>query len=367
MRRYVASDLKDMNRRTVYNLLASEKEISRAEISRRTGISSPTVIKIINHFKELGFISFEGEGESKVGRKPQIVRFNQTAACSIGVDFEGDHLMIGIVDLLGHILNLKKFTVVPDFVSTVREKLGTLIEQVIEQTDIKTNRIIGVGIGVPGSVSLDLKTVRVAPLVGIKKQLDVTPLLAELESRLKLPVKIEKDVNAAALGEFVHRRNPACQDLIYISLGTGVGAGIILDGRLRRGTNSLAGEIGYLSFDVRASIDPGAPGWLESRIGYKTFAKNPNPRAVIKKIVNDLALAIAGLSIALDVDQVVVGGIGFESLGNTLLEILNEKLARLCLRPVHCLAPVCPEPVVVGAAWIITEDSLAKLLDGSDW
>jgi hypothetical protein len=181
-----------MNRRTVYNLLASEKEISRAEISRRTGISSPTVIKIINHFKELGFISFEGEGESKVGRKPQIVRFNQTAACSIGVDFEGDHLMIGIVDLLGHILNLKKFTVVPDFVSTVREKLGTLIEQVIEQTDIKTNRIIGVGIGVPGSVSLDLKTVRVAPLVGIKKQLDVTPLLAELESRLKLLLKLKK-------------------------------------------------------------------------------------------------------------------------------------------------------------------------------
>ena len=83
MKPYVASHLKDMNRKTVYRLLASVGEISKAEISRQTGISSPTVIKIVNFLLANGFITEAGEGDSALGRKPHILRFNPEAYYSI--------------------------------------------------------------------------------------------------------------------------------------------------------------------------------------------------------------------------------------------------------------------------------------------
>lgn len=365
MRRYVASDLKDMNRQTVYNLLASVKEISRAEISRLTGISVPTVIKIINHFERLGFISFKGEGKSKLGRKPKMLRFNKNAAFSIGINVEGDQVTIGVVDLIGDIIRSESFKVVPDFVSLLENHLSAHIKRVIKHSHIPTEKIMGVGIGVPGSVSPDRGIINVAPLVGIKEQTDISPLIEELESKLNLPVRIEKDVNAAAIGEFVHRRNPSNQNLVYISLGTGVGAGLILNGRLHRGVNSLAGEIGYLTFDPTITIDSSAPGWLESRIGYHTFALDSDSFSIVHKILDDLSLAIAAISTILDVEHIVVGGIGAKQLGSILLDALNAKVSRLCLKPIQCVEPVCPDPVVVGTAWIITDTRLSQLLDGS--
>ena len=365
LRRYIASDLKDLNRRTVYNLLIAAGEISRAEISRRTGISSPTVIKIINHFRELGFVSFEGEGESRLGRKPQIIRLNRLAACSVGVDFQGDQVRIGVVDLLGRVLAQKNFAIRPDFVAIMKQRLAGMIEEVILRSGVGKDRIIGVGIGVPGAVSADRRVVELAPLMGIRGPLTVERLIVELEARLGLPVLLEKDVNAAVLGEFVHRTDLESTDLVYISVGTGIGAGLILDGKLRRGRNNLAGEIGYLFFEKGVAVDTSTPGWLESRIGYTTFAGSPDPHSAVDRVAEDLALGIANLSILIDVDRVVIGGIGAELLGPPLLAALNARLASLSLRPVRCLAPVCPEPGVVGAAWIATDARLAELLDGT--
>lgn len=362
MRRYIASDLKDLNRRTVYDLLVSAGGLSRAEISRRTGISSPTVIKIISHFLDLGFVSFEGEGESRVGRKPRILRLNPAAACSVGIDFQGDLLRIGIVDLLGGIIRRDSFPIPRDFVVVLRDLVGPWVEKAIADSGIPRERISGVGIGVPGSVSVDRRTVEVAPLVGITGPLDVRPLIGGLEERLGLPVLIEKDVNAAVLGEFVHRRDSRPKDLVYLSLGVGVGAGIILDGVLRRGSHNLAGEIGYLSFEQGCVADPTRPGWLESRIGYAGIAADPE--SAQGRILEDLAMAIASVSATLDVDTLVVGVIGAETLGPALIDGLNARLRSLCLSPVLCAAPTCPDPGVVGAAWIVTESRLEKLLDG---
>ena len=362
MRRYIASDLKDLNRRTVYDLLISAGGLSRAEISRRTGISSPTVIKIINHFLDLGFVSFEGEGDSRVGRKPRMLRLNPAAACSVGVDFQGDLLRIGVVDLLGGIIRKDSFPIPPDFVVVLRDLVGPWIEKTIAAAGVPRDRISGIGIGVPGSVSVDRRTVEVAPLMGITGTMDVGPLIGELSGRLGLPVLIEKDVNAAVLGEFVHRRDAKSKDLVYLSLGIGVGAGIILDGVLRRGSHNLAGEIGYLSFEQGCVADPARPGWLESRIGYPTIAADPG--SALGRILEDLAMAIAALSATLDVDTLVVGGIGAEILGPALIDGLNARLRSLCLSPVLCVAPACPDPGVVGAAWIVTESRLEKLLDG---
>jgi len=365
MRRYIASDLKDMNRRTVYNLLASKQELSRAEISRRTGISSPTVIKIINHFIELGFVTMEGEGQSKIGRKPQILRFNANAAFSIGVDLDNSHLRVGIVDLLGGIVALERFDVSPNFIEMIKDKFAKCIDSVIRNAGIDRKKLIGVGIGIPGSVDPERKTIGLAPLYGVTGNMDTSALLAKLSERLGLPVMIERDVNAAALGEFVHRNYETERDLIYVSIGNGVGAGIILNGKLHRGGKFMAGEIGYLSFDPRSRLDPAMPGWLEGRIGSKAIENIKTDREAIKAISEKLSLAISCLSISLDVSHVVIGGTVATRLGAPLLADLDKRLSHLCLGSIHCVPPICREPIIVGAAGIVTENKLLQLLEGA--
>lgn len=297
-----------------------------------------------------------------MGRKPRILRLNPTAACSVGLDFQGDLLRIGVVDLLGGIIRRESFPIPPDFVAVLGGPAGSWIEQTIAASGIARERISGIGIGVPGSVGADRRTVEVAPLVGITKPLDAQPLMNELQGRLGLPVLIEKDVNAAVLGEYVYRRHQESKDLVYFSLGVGVGAGLILDGVLRRGSSNLAGEIGYLSFERGGSADPSRPGWLESRIGYATIASDPV--GALERILEDLAMAISCVSATLDVDTLVVGGIGAEILGPALIQGLNSRLKSLCLSPVVCSSPACPDPGVVGAARIVTEARLDQLLEG---
>src|SRR5690554_2751209 len=99
MKPFIASDLKDMNRKTVYYLLAEVGEISKAEIGRRTGISPPTVMKITDFFLKIGLVSEAGEGDSALGRKPQLLRFNADTAYSIGIEYDGQQISIGIINL----------------------------------------------------------------------------------------------------------------------------------------------------------------------------------------------------------------------------------------------------------------------------
>lgn len=388
MKSYVAAHLKDMNRKTVYQLISSVGEISKAEISRRTGISSPTVIKIISFFLDNGFVTETGEGDSAIGRKPQMLRFNPNAAFSIGVEFEGDFLKLGIVDLLGNIKDFKQTRVPPDFYEIINGKLSTNIESIVKQANIPKNKVLGVGLGIPGVVNPDDYIVEFAPLVGISSTKDCRSMINGLSEKMKLPVFVENDVNAAAIGEYVIRKLGPDSDLVYVSLGTGLGAGIILNGKLRRGKHNSAGEIGYMVFDKDYETFRSKAGWMESRINFQALSQKweffavLGPQDNIKSITDpgelkhlsgelkllvdhvasNLALCIANLSTLIDIDLIVIGGVSAEILGAPLVDTTRGYLSKLCLSEIECQFQMCPEPGVVGAASIVTGIMLDKLL-----
>jgi len=377
---YVASHLKDMNRKTVYKLISSAEEISRAEISRQTGISSPTVIKIVNFFVENGFLTEAGEGESAIGRKPQILRFNPEAQYSIGVEFEGDYLKAGIVDLLGNVKVFKQIHVKPDFDMIMGNRLGDIIENIVRETGVDNKKILGVGIGIPGVVDRHRHIVEVAPLIGIFDKRDCSSVIKSFSHRTGYPVFVENDVNAAALGEFVIRRMGPTDDLIYVSLGTGLGAGIILDGRLRRGKHNFAGEMGYMVHDSRYKTSKSKPGWMEEQINLKSLSEKWSfsvalntksgssgtpgeyTKDVIDHVASKLALCITNFTTLVDVDFVVIGGVVARSLGHSLLEAVQNYLSDLCLLDISCDIQQCSEPGVVGMAAIVTENRLDEIL-----
>ncbi|QQO08340.1 ROK family protein [Breznakiella homolactica] len=366
MKRYIASDLKDMNRRTVYNLIASVREISRAEISRRTGISSPTVIKIIDHFISLGIVTMEGEGVSKIGRKPQIIRFNEDAAFSVGIEFDSRYLYIGIANLQGNIVTIKRFANKPNILFMLKKHLVKCINSVINQSGIDRSRILGIGIGIPGSVDPQSKIITLAPSYGVTDRLDVSKVVDNLEKDLDIPVIIERDVYAAAIGEFMHRKSQDDMDLIFIFMGSGVGAGIILDGRLRRGGAHMAGEIGYISFDISKKIDPSSLGWLESKISKAIADSGGDTQKTAAVIADNLAIAIAAVSISLDIEQVILGGPTAELLGEGLLKAVNRRLPALCLRETKVSASSCEHPAISGLALMVTEGKINELLEGTE-
>jgi predicted NBD/HSP70 family sugar kinase len=370
---HIASDLKDMNRRTVYNLISSADGISRAEISRKTGISSPTVLKIIDHFIYLDIVTMAGEGSSRLGRKPRMLKFNPNAAYAIGMEFDRHKLTAVLVNLAGEIVLARHFSNKFDISQLLGKHIVKYTEHIIKEAKITRNKILGLGIGIPGSVDPASKIITLAPSFGVLDRLDVSSYIADIEKKLGIPVVLERDVYAAAIGEAFHRQSDG--DLLFIFIGAGVGAGIILDGKLRRGGAHMAGEIGYLSFELSSKIDAASMGWLESKIaeigkaageapGVQTGEALPLEGREIKKIANYLALAISALSISLDIGTVVLGGPMALRLGRPLCDAISTRIASLCLRPVSLGYPVSEYPSAGGLALLVTKSRIDSLLEG---
>jgi len=368
-----------MNRKTVYKLVSTVGEISKAEISRQTGISSPTVIKIVSFLLENGFVVEAGEGDTALGRKPQLLRFNPDAAFSIGAELDGGRIRLGLVNLLGEVKIIKKIDVTQDFDNVIGNVMVSGIRDIVAEAGISEDKILGIGIGIPGVLDPVNQVIDFAPLIGIESARECKEALNMLHKNTGLPVFIENDVNAAAVGEYVTRKLSPEQDLIYISLGTGLGAGIILDGRLRRGKRNSAGEIGYMVFDRNFKTLKTRAGWMESQINLQSLSAgwgfspvsgkelmtDGDKSFLVDHIASNLALCIANLSALIDTDLVVIGGITVEALGDDLLRSVQRYLSRLCFFDIKCQPQECIEPCIVGMASIVTEARLDLLLGGS--
>ena len=305
-----------------------------------------------------------------------MLKFNPDAAFSIGVQLEGDFLRLGIVNLDGEIKALKQMHVTPDLDMIITKELNSYIDDIVRESHIDRSKILGVGIGIPGVLDADEYRIEFAPLIGISTETNCSALFSHFSKIAGLPVIIENDVNAAAIGEYVTRKLSAQQDLIYISLGTGLGAGIILNGRLRRGKRNLSGEIGYMVFDRNFETSKAKAGWMESQINLQALADRWgfNPSIGIESvsaedmvlmtdhIAYNLALCIANFSMQIDVDLVVIGGITAEVLGTPLIKAVQKHTSKLCLAETEIQFNGCQEPGVVGTASIITETRLGELL-----
>lgn len=355
---YVPTHLKGMNRRLVYDALARAGEISRAELARVTGISAPTVGKIVLFFVERGIVSEIGTGASEMGRKPKLLRFNADAYFTVGVDFEGGYLKIGIVDLLGNIKSFEQIPVKASFDELMAEKLAASIGDRLRAAGIAADRIWGVGIGIPGVVDVERRTINVAPLIGVAEERSYGPALDRLERQLGLPVFFENDANAAAIGEYHLRRDHGEADLVYLSIGTGVGGGIILEGQLRKGLRSSAGEVGYMIFDRSASSHRSRAGWLERRISHSGFLASKGSDDFVASAAADLGLVITNLALVLDINLFVIGGSGVADYGDNFLDRVTAQIRQYTDLELRIEAPQAAEPAVIGAGALVVDNML---------
>jgi predicted NBD/HSP70 family sugar kinase len=361
MKARVPADLKEYNRMLVYRLVRSRGAISKAEIARGLGLSVPTVIKIVEYFRGLGILEDSGEGESALGRKPMLLRACATAAYAVGAEYDGVHLSVGLVDLAGNVLALRRSPAPPDLALLLGGLLADEVEALIRESGVQPGLVKGLGVGVPGVVHSGEHCISQSPLVGIDEKFDFGTLASILKARLGLRVHVANDANAAAIGELSARGTRSGGDLIFVELGRGVGAGLVLDGRLREGPGFSAGEIGYMVFDAGAQRAATGSGWLESSMNLPAFwaevdgGGSPS-RESLQRVCHFLALGLSNLCIALDVGNVVLGRAGKESFGPALLDCLRRELHRLCPMDISCEFSLAGEPGVSGAAGLASDE-----------
>lgn len=376
MKSYVQSHLKDMNRQVVYKLVKERQMTSKAEISRLTGISSPTVIKIVNFLLEKKLLIEVGEGENSIGRKPHMVTLNKDWGYVAVFFLEGDFLSMGIVDILGNVLNRKQLRVTPDIDIIFDQISNVFVPELLEDSGIDLPQLFGIGIALPVIYDKNKQTISGSPLVADQEEYSIGDKISMLEKKFDVTVCVENDANAQVLGEFEFSGYQPKDDLLFVSLGTGMGAGVILSGKLRRGAHNMCGEIGYLSFMEGYVSDKKEPGYMEVGIGYKNLQEKYGlevtetnfiiPEQVrtrmVQYVASTMALCISNIAVFLDCDNIVLGGKVIEMLGMPVVEQINHNLEDSCICDIKVKMERSENVGMIGIASLVTEKKIVGIL-----
>lgn len=263
-----------------------------------------------------------------------------------GVDLGGTKILAGVVDATGEVLGRCKKRTRPEKASEqVIERVARCVREAIAEAGVAANRIACVGVGAPGALDPETGVIAEAPNLGWK---DI-PFRKMLEKLVGLPVVLENDVNAGTWGEYRLGAGVGARNVVGIFVGTGIGGGIVIDGRLFRGSKGKAGEIGHVKIADRGpKCGCGQEGCLESLAGrlavqreYEQAAKDGKKSSVLRAIKGD-ATAIRSALIAE----------GYTSGDKLTRAILKTTAQRLGAGVAAVAALLNPEIVVLGGGLI---------------
>lgn len=243
--------IKDMNTSTILGLVRTRGPISRAEISKLTGLNPATVSSNTANLMEIGLVRETGIGASSGGRKPLLIEINPDSYFVIGVDMGTTDVATGIASLEGRILH--KVTL-PFGDCTEPEQILDIIAQSIRQvlaaSGLTAEQLLGIGMGIHGLVDPDKGISLFAPAF----QWEDIPVADYFVEQFGLPVSIDNDARAMALGEKWFGQATQVSNLVFLNIGTGIGSGIYVNGELIRGAHFGAGEIGHIRIATHQEV-----------------------------------------------------------------------------------------------------------------
>ncbi|MGG3283672.1 ROK family protein [Paenibacillus solani] len=237
--------VKRINTSIILDTIRQQAPVSRAKVSKLTGLNKATVSNLVQELCNNHLVQEIGPGQSSGGRKPQLLLFNGQAGYAVGAELRVKQMTAVLTDLEGRILAEDDTALEEHDVQTVTSLMVGMIHGLMRQAPPSPYGIIGIGIGVPGMVDED-GTVLFAPNLGW----EMVPLQQQLEDELGLPVTIDNEANAGAQGELRFGAGQDVRHLLYISAGSGIGSGIIINGELYKGARGYAGESGHMSIEA---------------------------------------------------------------------------------------------------------------------
>lgn len=247
---------------------------SRAEVSNITGWSRAKASQEVNGLIEKGYLVEAGNGISKGGRKPRLLRLNNHLGYVVGIDIGATSLEIALADINGSIL---EHVAEPADVRCPPEDLlgrcSVLILEMVVARGIRPEQILGIGVGVPGPVDFARGILVAPPLMPDWENYPIRDFFKETFSSAF--VVVDNDVNIMALGEQRYGDAANLDHFLVIKIGTGIGCGIMASGKIHRGSNGCAGDIGHICVDKQGPICRcGNRGCLEAMAAGPAIAEN---------------------------------------------------------------------------------------------
>jgi predicted NBD/HSP70 family sugar kinase len=248
--------LRERNRVEVIDVLRRRGTASRAEIARTTGLSRSTVGSLVADLQARGLV-VEREVDAAPagpsgGRPGVLLALDPSAGLALGVDFGHSHVRVALADLSSDVLAEADRALDVDHAAVQALDCAVeLVDEVLAGAGVDRGRVIGAGVGMPGPV--DRVTGEVGSSVILPGWAGLRPA-AEVERRLGMQVEVDNDANLGALGEATFGAGQGVRDLVYVKLASGIGAGLILGGRLHRGARGIAGELGHVQVDPAGQI-----------------------------------------------------------------------------------------------------------------
>jgi glucokinase-like ROK family protein len=248
----------------VIRALRRQERISRTEISRITGWSKAKASQEIRSLVNKGYLVEFGEGASQGGRKPRLLRMNNQLGYIVGIDIGATSLDIALADVTGLILERRSEpTDVHLSPETVLGRCSELLLELIQVQAVNPAHILGIGVGVPGPVDFARGVLVAPPLMPEWENFSIRDFFKK--TFISAFVVVDNDVNIMALGEQRAGDGIGVDHFIFVKIGTGIGAGIISNGKIHRGSDGSAGDIGHICVDKNGPLcSCGNKGCLEA-------------------------------------------------------------------------------------------------------
>ena len=256
--------IQELNRSIILKTIRHYGPISRSEIAKRNKISPTTVTAAVRRLLKQGLVCEDSVGTSSGGRKPILVRFSPESRFIVGVAITNSSIKIAETNLEAKARKQKVFPIYnligKSFITYLLKSIGQFLEEYSDLT-----KCIGISIVSPGIIDVDKGII----YENTKLKLKDIPLKEMVEKKFKLKTWLENDANAIALAEKQFGAYRKFKNLVYITIGDGVGAGIIVNGSIFRGCSGGTGEFGHTSIDRNGIYcDCGNRGCLENYVNW---------------------------------------------------------------------------------------------------
>jgi predicted NBD/HSP70 family sugar kinase len=338
--------IRAINRSVVLNTIKNIGPISRAEIARRTGLSAATITGITTDLIEDNLVFEKEQGDSSGGRRPILLALNPRGGFVVGLKLTEENVTAALTDLEATVIAKQTILIGDMSLDMVINSIVDVIEKLEHQACIKQQNLFGVGIGLAGIIDADRGVLRYSPIFGWH---DV-PLVDLLQTRLKVPIFIDNDVNTFTLTERWFGKGQGVDNFLTVTVGRGIGMGIVVNGQLYQGVKGGAGEFGHTVINPEGSMcDCGKRGCLE------TYASDPALVRAAKKAFENGKITKAVNSIEELQTLAEEGDPGAETVFAQAGETLGRGIANL-------INVFNPELIIIGGEGVRAGDLLFKPL-----
>lgn len=320
------SKIKETNRKKIIKLLLEKEEITKLDISRTLDISITTVSTNISELKKEGIVSDVRSLESTGGRKAMALKINKNCRFTLGVALTPQNIKLSLINLKKEIIEDVRIKHSNDSFESIIAIVKENINRIISKNNISAEQLIGVGISIPGTVNSQEGIIKNCYLLGAENY-----NLKESFKEFNTVIYVDNEANLSAYYEFLNKKD-ILSNLLYISITDGLGLGIIIDGKIYRGSNNAAGEMGHTKIIIDGKkCKCGLRGCLEVYASKNSLLEEFNSisdnkiedidefialfennheitKQILEKYFDVLGIGISNLTMLLDPSCIVLGG-----------------------------------------------------------